>query len=65
MKPMKDQEKCIKYVVKPNLRDKYPLLKEVVAVKSRKFEIKTKKVELFGQARSNLNKTLMYEFHDD
>lgn len=57
---MKDQEKCIKYVVKPNLRDKYPLLKEVVAVKSRKLEIKTKKVELFGQARSNLNKTLMY-----
>ena len=54
MKSMTDQENCIQYVVKPNLKDGCPHLKEVVDVQSRKVEIKIKKAEFFGQAKLNL-----------
>ena len=54
MKSMTDQENCIQYVVKPNLKDGCPHLKEVVDVQSKKVEIKIKKAEFFGQAILNL-----------
>ena len=47
MKPMTDQENCIQYVVKPNLKDGCPHLKEIVAVESRNVEMKIKKTEFF------------------
>ena len=47
MKRMTDQENCIQYVVKQNLKDGCPHLKEVVAVESRKVAIKIKKAQFF------------------
>ena len=65
MKLVTSQEKYTKYVMKPNLKDGYPLPKEFFAAEMGKTEIKMNKPVYLGQSILDLSKTLMFEFHYD
>ena len=64
MKLVTSQEKYAKHVMKPNFKDVYPFLKELLTVEIGKTEIKMNKPVYLKQAISDLSKTLMCEFHD-
>ena len=65
MKLVTSDKKYLKYVMKPNFKDGFPLSKHSFAVEMGKTEIKMNKSVYLGQAILDLSKTLMYEFHYD
>ena len=65
MKLVTSDKKYLKYVMKPNFKDGFPLSKHSFAVEMGKTEIKMNKPVYLGQAILDLSKTLMYEFHYD
>ena len=63
MKLVTSEQKYLKYVMKPNVKDAHPFSKELFAVEMRKTEITMNKPVYLGQASLELSKTLMFEFH--
>ena len=63
MKLLISQEKYAEYVMKPNFKDGYPFLKELLIVETGKTEIKMNKPVYLRQAILDLSKMLMCEFH--
>ena len=65
MKLVTNDKKYLKYVMKPNFKDRYPFSKHLFAVEMGITEITMNKPVYLGQAILDLSKTLMYEFHYD
>ena len=63
MKLVTSDKKYLKYVMKPNFKDGFPLFKHLFPVEMGKREITMNKPVYLGQAILALSKTLMYEFH--
>ena len=65
MKLVTSRDKYAKHVMKSNIKDGYPFLKELVAGEMGKTEIKMIKPVSLGQAWLDFSKTLMYKFQYD
>ena len=63
IKLVTSNKKYLKYVMKPNFKDGFPLFKHLFPVEMGKREITMNKPVYLGQAILALSKTLMYEFH--
>lgn len=60
------QEKYGNYVMKTNVKDEYPFLKEIfVFSEIKKNRDQDKQISITWKATLNLRKTLMYKFHYD
>ena len=58
------RKKHDRYVMNPNLKDRYPFLMELFAVETGNTKIKKNKPVYLGKAILDLSKTLMYEFRN-
>ena len=65
MKLVTNQDKYVKYVMKPNFKYGYSFLKELIAVELGETEVKINKPVSLGQAILDLCKVRKYEFHYD
>ena len=65
MKLVTNEQKYLKYVMKPNFKNGHPFSKDLFAVKMGNTKIKMNKPVYLGQAILDLSKTVMYEFHYD
>ena len=65
MKLVTSDEKYLKYVMKPNLKDGFPFSRHLFAVEMGKTEVTMNKPVYLWQAILDLSKTLMYDFHYD
>ena len=65
MKLATNEQKYLKYVMKPNFKDSVKFSDHLIGVEMGKTEITVNKPVYLGQAILDLSKTLMYEFHYD
>ena len=65
MKLATNEQKYLKYAMKPNFKDAVAFTKNLIGVEMGKTEITMNKPVYLGQAILDLSKTLMYEFHYD
>ena len=65
MKLVTNEQKYLKYVMKPNFKDSVRFSDNLMGVEMGKIEITMNKPVYFGQAILDLSKMVMYEFHYD